>query len=91
MERRKIKWNFRIYTGVSLLIALLIQYTGGFISMNKQAASIGIIGGADGPTTIFITEKIVDKLLLENFYGIFVFIILLLIYKPAKLLIKKKK
>lgn len=25
---------------------------------NKEAASIGVIGGADGPTAIFVTSKI---------------------------------
>ena len=30
---------------------------------NKQAASIGIIGGADGPTTIFITSKLAPEIL----------------------------
>jgi len=30
---------------------------------NKQAASIGIIGGADGPTTIFISSKLAPEIL----------------------------
>ena len=37
--------------------AVCIGYTG------NQAASIGIIGGADGPTAIFLTSKLAPELL----------------------------
>lgn len=37
--------------------ALLLGFTG------KEAASIGIIGGADGPTAIFVTTKLAPNLL----------------------------
>ncbi|NIS62723.1 MAG: glutaconyl-CoA decarboxylase subunit beta, partial [Proteobacteria bacterium] len=32
----------------------------------KEAASIGIIGGADGPTTIYLTAKLAPHLLGPN-------------------------
>ncbi|HCV28308.1 MAG: sodium ion-translocating decarboxylase subunit beta [Dehalococcoidia bacterium] len=42
---------------VALLGALLLSFTGVFDFGLLEAASIGIIGGADGPTTIFISNK----------------------------------
>lgn len=36
---------------VVIILALLVS-----CSMHKNAVSIGIIGGADGPTAIFITK-----------------------------------
>lgn len=41
----------------ALLIAILMGFTG------NEAASIGIIGGADGPTAIFLTTKLAPDLL----------------------------
>ena len=32
----------------------------------KEAASVGIIGGADGPTTIYLTAKLAPHLLSAN-------------------------
>lgn len=31
-----------------------------FLFLKKEVASIGIIGGADGPTTIFLTSKFIN-------------------------------
>ena len=42
---------------VALLGALILSFTGVFDFGLLEAASIGIIGGADGPTTIFISNK----------------------------------
>ena len=42
---------------VAFFGALLLGFTG------PQAASIGIIGGADGPTAIFVTNKLAPELL----------------------------
>ncbi|HIK98523.1 MAG TPA: sodium ion-translocating decarboxylase subunit beta, partial [Dehalococcoidia bacterium] len=42
---------------VAVLGALLLSFTGVFDFGLLEAASIGIIGGADGPTTIFISNK----------------------------------
>ena len=89
MERRR-KWSLKMHIGVSSLIMLLFQFISGFFNTNRQAASIGIIGGADGPTAIFITGKIADRLFSINYYSIFLFIILLLLYKPVKLRIERK-
>ena len=42
---------------VAFFGAILLGFTG------PQAASIGIIGGADGPTAIFLTTKLAPELL----------------------------
>ena len=42
---------------VAFFLAILIGFTG------PEAASIGIIGGADGPTAIFLTTKLAPQLL----------------------------
>ena len=51
--------------GAAAQIGVLVTFLGanlvGFTS--KQAASIGIIGGADGPTAIFLSSKLAPELL----------------------------
>jgi carboxybiotin decarboxylase len=51
--------------GAAAQLGLFISFMGagmlGFTA--KQAASIGIIGGADGPTAIFLTNKLAPELL----------------------------
>ena len=48
----------------TLLGALALKYTGLPIEFTlKEAAAIGIIGGADGPTAIYLTSKLADHLL----------------------------
>ncbi len=50
---------------IALLGALaLTHWSGGLISFDlRDAASIGIIGGADGPTSIFLTSRLSPNLL----------------------------
>ena len=50
---------------IALLGALaLTHWTGGLVDFNlKDAASIGIIGGADGPTAIFLASRLSPNLL----------------------------
>lgn len=47
----------------ALMGALLLAQYAGFDFGLKEAASIGIIGGADGPTSIFVTSKLAPDLL----------------------------
>ncbi len=47
----------------TFLGALLLDKLPGISFTLKEAASIGIIGGADGPTAIFLTSKLADHLL----------------------------
>lgn len=93
MRKKNIVWNFRVHACFAILMMIFIWFLNNFFNMKKQAASIGIIGGADGPTAIFITGKTTNQLLLillENLSGIFIFIILLLLYKPIKSLLEKR-
>jgi oxaloacetate decarboxylase beta subunit len=48
---------------LTLLGALLLNAIPGFDFSVKDAASIGIIGGADGPTAIFLTTRLAPDLL----------------------------
>lgn len=54
---------------------------------NNDAASIGIIGGADGPTAIFLTSKINW----QSIYGLIGVIILTILVVFIMYLNKKKK
>lgn len=47
----------QIGVAATFFMALIIGFT------NQQAASIGIIGGADGPTSIFLANKLAPELL----------------------------
>lgn len=47
----------------SLIGALLLTKYAGFQFFLKEAASIGIIGGADGPTAIYVTSRLAPHLL----------------------------
>ncbi len=53
--------QFGIFT--TLLGALALGQYAGFDFGLKEAAAIGIIGGADGPTSIFVTSKLAPDLL----------------------------
>lgn len=46
---------------IGIMVALLLAIAFGFTG--PEAAAIGIIGGADGPTTIFLTEQLAPHLL----------------------------
>lgn len=48
---------------VALIGALLLSYIPGISFNLAAAASIGIIGGADGPTAIYVTSKLAPDLL----------------------------
>ncbi len=48
---------------IAFLVALLLGYTGVADFGLKEAASIAIIGGADGPTTIFLTSQLAPELM----------------------------
>jgi oxaloacetate decarboxylase beta subunit len=48
---------------ITLLGALLLNYLPGFEFSLQDAAAIGIIGGADGPTAIFLSSKLSPELM----------------------------
>lgn len=53
----------------------------------RQASSIAIIGGADGPTAIFSTMRFPIQILFNKY--LILFIILLILYKPFKYILRK--
>ena len=48
---------------ITLLGALVLNYLPGFEFSLQDAAAIGIIGGADGPTAIFLSSKLSPELM----------------------------
>jgi len=54
--------------GAGAQLGVFITFTGTVLAgfTLKEAASVGIIGGADGPTTIYLTQKLAPQLLGAN-------------------------
>lgn len=55
--------QFGIFATLIGAIAMTNMHMGDLSFTMKQAASIGIIGGADGPTAIFLTSRLAPELL----------------------------
>ncbi len=55
--------QFGIFATLIGAIAITNMHMGDLSFTMKQAASIGIIGGADGPTAIFLTSRLAPELL----------------------------
>ncbi len=72
---------------VAMLLALLLGFN------VKEAASIGIIGGADGPTTIYLTIKLAPHLLAATAVAAYSYMSLVPLIQPPviKLLTTKKE
>ena len=72
---------------VAFLIALLLGFT------PQEAASIGIIGGADGPTAILLTSKLADHLLAPIAVAAYSYMALIPLIQPPimKLLTTEKE
>lgn len=91
------KWNIFKHTFSAVIIAMVFNYLWGFVTIH-QAASIGIIGGADGPTSIFISGKgiglfnypIAIALFSVAYPGIMAFVIVMLFFKPVRRLFESK-
>ncbi len=65
---------------IGVFIALITAITLGFNI--KEAASIGIIGGADGPTTIYLTVKLAPHLLAANAVAAYSYMALVPLIQP---------
>ena len=72
---------------ITFTVAILIGFTG------EEAASIGIIGGADGPTAIYVTTKLAPHLLASIAVAAYSYMALIKIIQPPiiKLLTTKKE
>ena len=70
-----------------LLVAILMGFT------PKEAASLGIIGGADGPTAIYVTSKLAPELLGPIAVAAYSYMALVPVIQPPimKLLTTKKE
>ena len=69
------------------LLAFILSFTAalGLVACGKEASSIGIIGGADGPTTVFITSD-PNWLTIYSLIGLIALagLIALIIYRKKK-------
>lgn len=72
---------------VTFIIAINIGFTG------EEAASIGIIGGADGPTAIYVTVKLASHLLPAISVAAYSYMALIKVIQPPimKLMTSKKE
>ena len=48
--------------GAGIVALSIIVFISGLIMKTKQRAAIGIIGGADGPTSVFVAGKVPEGL-----------------------------
>ena len=62
------------YIIISIIVASIIIYL--VYKMHiREAASIGIIGGADGPTTIYLSQGAVSTLVVRAFIIVVILIV----------------
>ena len=59
---RPISFLFRAIAQLGVFIVFLIAYTSGIFTVN-EAACVGIIGGSDGPPTVYLTAALAPHLL----------------------------
>jgi sodium ion-translocating decarboxylase beta subunit len=57
-----------LFVGAGAQLGVFVTFTGTVLAgfTLKEAASVGIIGGADGPTTIYLTQHLAPQLLGPN-------------------------
>ena len=85
--------QFGVYFALIIAIALGLWLPGTFDFQLGEAASIGIIGGADGPTTIFVTNRLAPAILGATAVAAYSYMALVPIIQPPiiKLLTTKKQ
>jgi oxaloacetate decarboxylase beta subunit len=59
---RPISFLFGASAQLGVFVVFIIAYTSGLFSVN-EAACVGIIGGSDGPPTVYLTAALAPKLL----------------------------
>lgn len=77
---------FKIFNLFSLNFKLDIMKK---ISNSNTLGSVGIIGGADGPTSIFVSGKLDPFVLVLPLQGFIMLAVLLLLYIPVAIYFKK--
>lgn len=70
--------------GVGAQLGVFITFTGAILAgfTLKEAASVGIIGGADGPTTIYLTQHLAPQLLGANALAAYSYMAMVPIIQP---------
>ncbi|PKM94881.1 MAG: hypothetical protein CVU84_08120 [Firmicutes bacterium HGW-Firmicutes-1] len=89
--KMKTRWNISKHIIFSIIIALLVFLADFILPLMMSNASIAIIGGADGPTSIYTTIDIAYFKLVRLFLNKYtaICIILMLLYKPFEYLINR--
>ncbi len=67
-----------------VLVSFIIFYIYNFIFSLNKVASIGIIGGADGPTSIYMTARWNPKFIYVALIGLSIFVLFKLIKNNIK-------
>ena len=71
--------------GAGAQLGVFITFTGTVLAgfTLKEAASVGIIGGADGPTTIYLTQHLAPQLLGANALAAYSYMAMVPLIQPA--------
>lgn len=71
--------------GAGAQLGVFITFTGAILAgfTLKEAASVGIIGGADGPTTIYLTQHLAPQLLGANALAAYSYMAMVPIIQPV--------
>ena len=80
--------------GAGAQLGVFVTFTGTVIAgfSMREAASVSIIGGADGPTTIYLTQKLAPELLGANALAAYSYMAMVpLIQPPLMRLLTKKE
>ena len=86
----KENWNLKKHMILSALVAGIFKWMGSLLQRGREASSIGIIGGVDGPTAIYITKKATGYIL-WSIPGIAVFLLGMVLYRPVKRTVEGKQ
>ena len=71
MNRTVLKTLCIVSGVVFAALAIILVISAVQVSKTVNAASVGIIGGADGPTAIFLTQKVMSTPLFYTVISIF--------------------
>ncbi len=71
--------------GAGAQLGVFITFTGTVLAgfTLKEAASVGIIGGADGPTTVYLTQHLAPQLLGPNALAAYSYMAMVPLIQPA--------
>jgi sodium ion-translocating decarboxylase beta subunit len=74
-----------LIVGAGAQLGVFITFTGTVLAgfTLKEAASVGIIGGADGPTTIYLTQHLAPQLLGPNALAAYSYMAMVPLIQPA--------